>query len=414
MKWVMILGAGRGQIPIIDLCHKYDCNVAVVSPQGEYPGIKAADYVYYADVKDKENILQCAWEKKIKAILTDQLDAGVLTAAYVAEKLGIKGITLETALKFTNKNVMRQAAKSAGVAVPEFICIKTMDDVYAELKACPEMTFPLMMKPADGSASRGVYKVSSYSDIENKIKDSRQYSKSGEIILEQFIEGSEYVVEAFTRNYKTTNLVVGHRDYFSIKDTFIPNATVFRDAESADSELEKRLKEINRILVESFRLHFGITHGEYLYSPKEDKVYLVEIAARGGGVFISSDLIPYACGVNANDLLVREALGIDNGERITLKKGASAYFCYLVPEGEVVKLDNIDAINNLPGVKRAFFDNIELGMQTKSIKDKASRKGPILVSGATKKDCYDAIERVKEVIDIRVNTVCGEKEVIWD
>lgn len=413
MKWVMILGAGRGQIPIIDLCHKYGRKVAVVTPEGDYPGIDVADYVYYADVNDKESVLQCAQEMKISSILTDQLDEGVLTAAYVAEKLGIKGITYETALKFTNKNIMRQAAKKAGVAVPESICINTMDDVYAKLKVCSEMTFPLMMKPADSSASRGVYKVSSYSDIEKKISDSKQYSKSGEIILEQFIEGYEYVVEAFTRNYNTTNLVVGHRDYFSIEDTFIPSATVFCDAESADSRLENRLKEINKLLVESFQLPFGITHGEYLYSSKEDKIYLVEIAARGGGVFISSDLIPYACGVNANDLLVREVLGIDNREQIMMKKGASAYFCYLVPEGEVIKLDNIDTISSLSGVQRVFFDNIELGMQTKSIKDKSSRKGPILVSGATKEDCYNAIERVKKAIDIRVSTEYGEKEAIW-
>lgn len=207
--------------------------------------------------------------------------------------------------------------------------------------------------------------------------------------------------------------MVGHRDYFQIENTFIPNATVFVDAKSAKSNLEERLKNTNKRLVEGFGLNFGITHGEYIYSLEEDKIYLVEIAARGGGVFISSDLIPAACGINADDLLVRDVLGIQNEEKFHIRRGSSAYFCYLVPEGEVVALENTDKIDGMPGVIRAFFDNIELGMKSGSITDKSSRKGPILVHGMNKQDCYDAIDKVKAVLNIKIKTEEGVKDIIW-
>lgn len=410
MKSVLVIGAGRGQIPVMKLCHEYGYYVYTVSPKGFYPGFKVADNAFFEDVRNFDAVLKFAQANKIDAVLTDQLDPGVFTAAYVAENMGLPGITTTVAEKFTNKFCMREAAQSAGINVPKHITLNNLDHLEDKLS---QLTFPLMMKPVDSDASRGVYKVYSTNEIREHFESSTSYSKTGSIILEEFIVGKEYVVEAFTRDYNVHNLVVGHRDYFQIPNTFIPNATVFCDADSASSQIEMRLKETNTRLVSAFGLRFGITHAEYLYNEENDKIYLVEIAARGGGVFISSDLIPLACGVNANDLLVKEALGINYNADIALRKGASAYFCYLTPEGTVCKLEHTGEIEKMDGVHKAFFDNIELGMKTGSIRDKSSRKGPILVYGLTKNDCYHVITQVKERLDIQVKTSNGVEPIIW-
>ena len=414
MKKVMILGAGRGQIPIMNLCKGYGWFVIAVSPEGDYPGIKIADKVIYENVKDYEKVYLKAREEKIDAILTDQLDAGVYTASYVAEKLGIKGIGTTTSMYFTNKFEMRKAAEKIGINVPKSVCVSNIEEARNAINSSVLLSFPLMMKPVDSDASRGVYKIYSFAELEEKFDNSLGYSKSKKVIIEQFITGKEYVVEAFTRNYHTTNLVVGHRDYFEIPDTFIPNATVFVDAESANSKIEEELKSINTKLVEGFGLSFGITHAEYLFDEKTNIIYLVEIAARGGGVFISSELIPAACGVNANDLLVKEALCLDDNDPIVITSGASAYFCYLTPEGIVSKLNGIDKVEMINGVRKAFFDNIEIGMKTRSIRDKSSRKGPILVQGQTKEDCYKTIKNVKDLLEIEVTDGNCVKNAIWN
>ena len=59
-KLAMVLGAGKGQVPIIDLCHKYNWNVLVVSVKGDYPGFDIAEYCEYIDVRNKEEILNIA------------------------------------------------------------------------------------------------------------------------------------------------------------------------------------------------------------------------------------------------------------------------------------------------------------------------------------------------------------------
>ena len=412
MKKVMILGAGRGQIPLMELCHKYGANVIAVSPKGNYPGFSICDEAIYEDIKNKEAVLAKAQELSVDAIISDQLDQAVPTVAFVAEKMGLPGITYETALKFTNKYKMRQAAQKLGINVPESRVLTCFDDAVNFIQH-NILTFPLIMKPVDGAASNGVFKVNSLDEIKEHFEYTQDFSKTRQVILEKFIYGKEYVVEAYTHNFIVTNLMVGHRDYFDIPGAFIPAATVFQDALHASSEIEKQLMAVNKKIVNGYGLRFGITHGEFLVEEKTGKIYLVEIAARGGGVSISSEIIPAATGVNANELLVKDALNIYEDE-IEIRKGAAAYFCYLVPEGVVKQLNGIEDVLSIPGVKYACFDNIALGMKTGKVVDKYSRKGPIVVFGNEKNDCYDIIQCVKQKLDVKIESVDGIiKGTLW-
>lgn len=409
-KYVLILGAGRGQLPLMKICKKYGYNIVVVSPKGDYPGLDYADKCIYEDIRNKDEILAAIRDINVVAAITDQLDEGVTTVAYISEKLKIKGITSEIAEKFQNKYVMRTKATLAGVAVPKSIIANSIADAIEKVK---NMNFPLMIKPVDSSASRGIFKVNSCEEIENHFLYSQSFSKNGFVIIEEFIEGKEYVVESYTHDYKIYNLVVGHRDYFDIPNTFIPSATVFVDSNSAKSHIEKKVLEANNKLIKGFSLPFGITHGEFLYNEKEDKVYLVEIAARGGGVFISSDLIPLACGVNANELLVKDVLNMEF-EAPKIRKGSSAYFCYLTPKGIVNRIEGIEELDCIKGLSKSFFDNIEIGYESKTITDKSSRKGPFLVYGKTKEDCYNVIAEVKKKLKITLLNDSKEISVIWN
>ncbi|MBR4325861.1 MAG: hypothetical protein IKP73_10090 [Bacteroidales bacterium] len=206
--------------------------------------------------------------------------------------------------------------------------------------------------------------------------------------------------------------MVGQREYFDLPGRFIPSATVFQDSEHIESELEQQLISVNTTIVTGFGLKFGISHGEYLVEQNTGKIYLVEIAARGGGVFISSDIIPAATGVNANELLVKDALGIYD-DNIEIRKGAAAYFCYLLHEGEIVKINGCEAVNRINGVRAAFFDNIELGMRIGPISDKSSRKGPIIVEGECKSNCYDVIEKAKSILQIETEKNGEIRGIIW-
>ena len=371
MKTVLVIGGGIGQVPLIEYAHAHGYRAVVVSPQGPYPGLKLADAIVVEDIRYPDRILanELLKDETIAAVVTDQLDEAVPTVARLTAHFGVPGNPIDVAIRFKDKHVMRQAAEKLGIAVPKSVRVAVLEELP---DAVSKLHYPMMIKPLDSASSRGVYKAHDLDELIRYFPDSRRYSLSG-VIVEEFVKGREYVVEGFTQGGRTTNLIVGHRDYFDIPGTFIPCATVFRDACSATDTLEKRLKETNVHLVEGFGLMFGLTHAEYIYNEEEDILYLVEVAARGGGVCISSDLIPAACGVNSTDIYMRAALGESVGD-LVLAKGAAAYFCFILPEGEVAAVEGVDDLVRIPGFLRAVLDNVKIGMKISKARDKYSRK----------------------------------------
>ena len=197
MKKVLILGAGNGQIPFIDKCRKKGCKVIVASKAGNYPGFNMADKAYYIDTTDKDGICEIAKKEDVDLIITDQTDVSVPTIAYVSEKLGLPGIGYNRAIIYTDKYVMRCAAKECGIPVPMFFKVSSVEEAY---RISTQMSFPLISKPIDSSGSRGVHRIESYKDFNEKVEDSIKMSNMKTAILEEFIIGKEYLVDGFALN----------------------------------------------------------------------------------------------------------------------------------------------------------------------------------------------------------------------
>lgn len=410
-KRVMILGAGREQVPIIKTCRNAGAEIIVISPPGSYPGFRYADRYYHYDVKDYTSVLKIAQRENIDAVLSDQLDAAVRTTAYVAEQLNLPGMGYEVALKFTNKLIMRREAQLLGIKVPRYYGVTSIDKAY---NAAAAIGYPVIIKPADSAASRGVFRIDDENQLREHFTESLRFSTNKQVIIEQLLAGKEYVVQSFSQNHETSNLIIGHRDFFDLSNLFIPRAAVYIDVGSVQSEIEKDILNAHNKLVQGFGLNFGISYGEYLHNYDDGEVYLVEIAARGAATFTSSDLIPLASGVNANQMLVDLALGIKSTcQAIQPRSGAAAYFCFILPTGRIVKIENSEPVESIQGVHQAWFDTIAIGQSTPDVRDKGARKGPILVHGRNKQDCYDAIERVKRVLKIEVQTDKGLEGIQW-
>lgn len=408
-KFVLVLGAGRAQVPLMNYARTLGYGVIAVSPAGSYDGRSAADKVIDCDVSDYSRIYELVKSEPIAAVVSEELDVAVPSVAWLADRLGLRGNPIGIARKFKNKYEMRKAASELGVNVPGFAQAGSV----AELERAVEgLRFPLMIKPVDYSSSKGVRKVYDLAQMKSAFADAAQYSREG-VIVEEFVHGREYIVEAYTHGNRTTNLVVGNSEYFNVRDTFIPRARIFRDATSAVDPIESRLRKINCTIAEGFGLEFGVTHGEYLYDQAEDKIYLVEIAARGGGVNIASRLIPAITGLNVSELVVRDALGLALPE-LKLNKGAAAYVTLLLPEGVVTDVVGADAVKGIDGVIACNLDGIRVGDRMFSVTDKRSRKGPILISAETKARCQEIADEVRSRFRVTVKTKTGELREIWE
>jgi carbamoyl-phosphate synthase large subunit len=408
-KKLIILGAGENQVPIIKLAKLKNYYTIAVSIDGDYPGFKLSDKKYITDVREKEYILDIARKEQITGILTDQTDIAVPTAAYVAENLGLPGIGYECALNFTNKFRMRKSCENTEIKTIGF---RRASNYREADYAARELGLPLIIKPVDNQGSRGVGKVDRYSDLKEKFDNAVKYSATKSVIIEEFFQGREIVIEGFAKDYKFHNLIIGDSENFESIEMFIPKQRIFPTTLS--SEIKAKVLSANRKLIEKLGLKFGITHSEFLVNETNGDICLMEIAARGGGVFISSDLIPLACGINVNELLIELSAGenpdFDMKDSI---EASSGYICFLLPEGTITKVEGLEEVNKLPGVHRACLENIQLGRKTLSLKDKTSRLGPILISAENRNKLEAIIQDVKMLLNIEVETANGTRGIMW-
>lgn len=407
---LMVLGAGMCQVPIIRMAQGMGFEVIAVSISGDYPGLTVADRSLEVDVRDREKILAFAREAGIRGILTDQTDIPVTTVAYVAERLGLPGIDYECACRFTNKYLMRQYAERFGVPVPGFARASSPGEAR---RAVSGLSMPIVVKPVDSQGSRGVTVVRDLADLDEAVAAARAFSPLSTAILEEFCEGREVVVQGFVSDYRLTNLIMGDRVYFDIPGLFIPKQTLFPSV--LPDDIQDRVLAVNTRLIESFSPRFGITHSEYLVNERTGEIRLVETAIRGGGVFISSDLIPLACGIDVNSLVIglatgQAAVSLDTSAMV---RRASGYVCFTLPEGVIRKVEGTEALKALHGVHRAHVDDLFVGRKTGRLSDKTMRLGPILIRGSDRKDLDEAIQAIQNTLSVEVETADGTGRIMW-
>lgn len=411
-KKVMILGAGEGQVSFIKICKDRGYKVLVVSIKGDYPGFALADKKFYYDTRDKDAILKIAEDEKIDAIITDQTDVAIPTVAYVSEKLGLRGIGYDTAIRFTNKYYMRQAAREAGIAVPQFEKAKTIEEA---IRIAQNIGFPLMIKPVDNSGSRGVIKIESMDELVSNFECSKNFSSVGDVIVERFITGTSYMVNGFAMDNDYINLDLGTKDQFRDIDIYVTKELKLHSAGSINNPIWEKVLLTNKQLVKSMGLRFGITHADYLYNELEDRVYLVEIACRGGGTFISSDITPLATGFDSNSALIDYVVEGKSSipEEKKLQGKVCGYIRFGLPKGIIQEVRGIEEISQLKGVVKACLNNIEIGKETNGLRNDTDAYGPIIFSAENDVEADLIKKRVKEVLQISVKTMDGIQNIIW-
>ena len=413
MKKVLVLGAVQGEVPLVKAFQDMGYYVIVAGKGSNYPCCSIADKFYDIDIMDYNLVLSIAKEESVCAVTSNVVERAIRIAAWVTDQLGLEGIGYDTAQVFTNKYKMRVAAEKVGVGVPSYAEVSNVEQA---LEFANQHAYPLMIKPVDNGGAKGVTKVHNKDELIRNFQHSLDMSVSdGKVIIEQFIEGEEFIVDAFTHNYICDNTNVSTKETFDIADLCIVKNVVLQDAQTCTSRIEQMLLAENKKLVEGIGLKFGITHANYIYQKQEDKVYLVEITSRGGGDYISSHLVELATGVNVSKLLAQYSLGIDviGSRHLDIHQGSAAWFGFALPEGEISCVEGVEDIRALNGVYDIIDSGFFVGKKVKRIIDASGKFGPVLVYGKTREECKEVMEKVKALLKVEVMTEQGVKGVIW-
>lgn len=404
---VLVLGAGSLQVPLIQTVKSKGYYAIVVSLYEDEPGMQIADEKVIADFCDEDIILDYALKYDICGILTDQTDIPVRTVAYVAEKMNLPGIGYETACIFTNKFLMREKCQELGIPTIRF---RLVDKIGDAILFYEEIGRDVILKPINNQGSKGVYRISSLDDLYAKYHEAERYSRGEPILAEEYIAGEEIVIEALTYNGVTEGLICGDTYYFNIPDTFSAKQRLFPSCKNR-LLIDKALS-LNKTIVEGFGLKNGITHGEYIIS--KEQIYLIEIAARGGGVYISSDIIPLMTGFDTNSFIVNMAVdGKISSPEIRKIDKTVCYIAFFLPAGRIIRIDGREEVSAMPFVRRNNLDMLYVGKKTGENIDKTSRFF-FVVEAESDYKMKSYIRSIREKLKIEVETALGVKGIIWD
>ena len=306
-KKLMLLGGLRYLAPVIKEAHRLGVYVITADYiPGNFAHRFSDEYVNVS-VIDKDAVLKAAQDRMIDGIMAFGCDAGVVSAAYVAEKMGLPfQCSYEAACILQDKGLFRAFLAKHGFNCPH---AKRYTDVNAPLEDVDYFNWPVIVKPVDSAGSKGVTRVNCPEDLGKAIKIALDGSHCASFIVEDFLEfeSCHSSADPFTINGKLC--AVSYSDQLFDKDADNPYTPAFIIWPSTmkQKHQEYLTAEIQR-LMDLLHVKTGIYNIETVVG-KGGVPYIMEVSPRGGGCKIA-ELQELAFGANLIENEVRNALGL--------------------------------------------------------------------------------------------------------
>ena len=302
----MLLGGIRYLLPAIEAAHKHGCHVITVDYLPDNFAHKYSDEYHNVSILDKEAVLKLARELQIDGILSYAVDPGVVTAAYVAEQMGLPfTCSYEAACILQDKARFRKFLKDNGFNAPHAKGYTNADEA---LKDIDFFNWPVIVKPVDSAGSKGVTRVDDPKDLKNAIEIALDASHNGHFIVEDFLEleGHQSSADCFSVDGKL--VYADYSDQLFDKDAENPYTPALEiwPSSMAQGFQDYLTKETQRLL--------GLLHcGTGLYNIESrvcenGKAYLMEVSPRAGGNRIA-ELQRIGTGTDLIEAEVLKALG---------------------------------------------------------------------------------------------------------
>jgi biotin carboxylase len=347
-KRILILGAGVMQGPAIRLAKNRHWSAVVVDADPNAPCAGLADRFERIDLKDKEAIEEFARSLRDEGGLDGVMTAGTdfsATVAWVAERLGLPGIPYEVALDASDKARMRERFRAEGVPSPDFLVVSSPPT--ADSFPFP---FPVVVKPVDNMGSRGCRRVDSEQDLAAAVADALGYSRSRRAIIEEYMDGPEFSVDALVFDGEITICGLADRHiffppYFIEMGHTIPSAIGPTDAAALLSVFTRGVRALG--------IRNGAAKGDIKLTANGPMIG--EIAARLSGGYMSGWTYPYASGVEPT----AGALAIAVGEKPVGLEPTRTWTCaeraFISIPGTVGEIVGVDSARAAPGVQDLFL-----------------------------------------------------------
>jgi biotin carboxylase len=358
-KWLIAVTAGKWQKHGIKEARLLGLKVIGVDADPEAEGFDEVDYKLIIPFDNHQNIIEALRKLNFNycGAVSFCSEVGMILAGEIREAFHLPGPNRDLCRKLIEKGIQRKIWLEAGVPGPDWKIFESIDAAFLFIQ---NSNLPVIIKPTDSSGSRGVTKIESLNeDAKDAVLRAFKFSRSNQVIVESFMEGTEFTVEVFVINGKVNILAVTEKK--KVEGT---KGTVASELATTDRPYEI-IEKLKNAVIEAF-IALGYTdgpgHAEIILK-NDGSVGLVEVAGRGGGFMVFNGLVPAVSGVNIAKITALQAIGDSVILESILTNSAVLRFFPSIP-GRLVSISGFETANALPGVQcepfvtpGAVFDN---------------------------------------------------------
>ena len=359
MKKLLLLGGSRYLLPVIEVAHKLGLYVITCDYLPDNTAHKYSDEYCNISIIDKETVLECAEKLKIDGIMSFACDPGVVTAAYVAEKMGLpfQGSYKSTSI-LHDKGLFRKFLTDNGFNCPHS---KSYSDINEPKNDIDFFDWPVIVKPVDSAGSKGVTKVNNPDELDNAIKIALENSHNGHFIIEDFItfDGYHSSADPFTVNGELK--FVTYSDQLFDKEADNPYTPAFIIWPSTmKKENQDLLSKETQRLMKLLDMKTGIYNIETCVGIN-GKPYIMEVSPRGGGCKIA-ELQRMAFGIDEIENEVRSAIGLPLTD--VHQTECDGFWCEMVVHAEPGKSGILKEIKIDSEIEKKYVKVVDITAKT--------------------------------------------------
>ena len=396
MKKILIIGAGFLQDFVICKAKSMGYETLTVDADAEAVGFKHADGHEVINIVDEKACLEYAEKEKVDGVLTAATDYGVLTAAYIAQQMGLPGLKYDVAKLIKNKYKVRKRLYECNVDDTEQAYEVDKDTDFESL--CANLSFPVMVKPCDGSGSRGASRVDKCEDFKAACLFAMQSSITNRATVETFISGHEYGAESIVVNGEVHVLAIMKKwmtkpPYYAELGHAVPCGLPI--------EVEKKARNCVKNAIEALGINHGSVNMDMIITDN-GSVHIIDIGARMGGNMIGPCIIPYGTGIDYMANMIRIAVG-DNVDFTPSEHGAVATRLLAFKNGVVKQMPDFDKLEREYGVE--IYHHLRPGQKINEYHTNLDGCGYIV---AKAESVEKAVIKADKVLDKITNVIFGE------
>ena len=298
----IVLGGTNPHIALLQNLKNRGYYTVLIDYYENPPAKNFADEHLIESTLDQEQVLEISKNLNADLIISACVDQANVTACYVAEKLGLSApYSYETALKVTNKVLMKQEMVKARIPTSKFIFVDYNDEIRN-----PKLRFPLVVKPADSNGSNGVRKANNHKELLTYLDFALKISRNKKAIVEEFKEGIEVSIDCFIKNRTPYILLIRQKFNMEIELGAVMQSPGSFAPSKVSRVVSNKIQKYAEIITKSF----GLDNTSLLIQAliKDDEVTIIEFAPRVGGG-LSYRTIELITGFDIVDATINSYLG---------------------------------------------------------------------------------------------------------